>query len=142
MFSCTPVLQVRIASWDSEPDTESNRRGVLGSSPSRRKRLALACDSPFLTLKGKQMKDKAKIVFLALACMNAVGFFVGIVDTTTSRNSGHYDHNFRGGLDWVNDGHNGCVYKSYFSFTNFGYVAACELLRKRFEYEGIDKAFK
>jgi hypothetical protein len=83
------------------------------------------------------MSPVFKKVCLAVACWNLIGFVVGIGVTWDERSGEH---------DWHNGGqinvHTGCIYHSASSFTNLGYVTACELFRKRFDYEGIDKAFK
>jgi len=44
-------------------------------------------------------------------------------------------------IDARTNGQNGCVYRSISSLANPGYVLACELFRKRFEYESIGKVF-
>lgn len=82
-----------------------------------------------------------KTITMVTLVWNVIGFMTGLVSTVIERDSGHYENNGFGGLMWVSDGLSGCVYRSASSFTNPGYIASCELFRKRFAYEGVAKAF-
>lgn len=67
-----------------------------------------------------------------------IGFFVGSLATLAERDSRTYDpksHSF------VDSSLSGCVYKSAAPLINPGYVAGCELFRRRFSHEGIEKVF-
>lgn len=61
------------------------------------------------------------------------------MNTIHQRDSGHFEV-VGDRYSFVNNNLSGCVYKSLSSFTNPGYVLACELFRKRFEYEGVLRA--
>lgn len=76
-----------------------------------------------------------QIVALVLGVWNILGMTVALFNTA----------NERSGCAWckpVIEPKSGCVYKSYASFTNPGYVFACEMFRKRFELEGIHSEVK
>ncbi len=67
---------------------------------------------------------KVKIM-LALLVWFAFGFITGMMETLSER------------TDFKNP-RTGCVYESYATFLMPGRIAACELFRKRFEYEGLE----
>lgn len=81
-----------------------------------------------------------QFILLIFGAWNVLGFLIGGMDTGNER--GGTQQCTGSGPTWkceVVDIHSGCVYKSFASFTNVGYVVACELFRKRFEIEGVIK---
>lgn len=78
------------------------------------------------------MKERLKLIALALFAWNVIGFVIGICVTYDARS----DYRFESGKT-IDISKSGCVYSSAASFTNVGYVAACELYRRRFAIEGV-----
>ncbi len=79
---------------------------------------------------------------LTIMVWNALGFVLGTAATVIERDSHHYESDDKGHFKSIDDGRTGCIYRSYSAFTNPGYVAACEMFRKRFEIESLEKALK
>lgn len=81
------------------------------------------------------MKAYSGQILIILSVWFGIGFLIGAITTASERDAGHYDdHKF------VSDGRSGCIYRSLAVFMSPGYVAGCELFRKRFEYEGFERA--
>lgn len=68
----------------------------------------------------------------------AIGFLVGSLATVAERDSRTYDAKSR---TFKDSSLSGCVYKSAAPLINPGYIAGCELFRRRFSHEGIEKVF-
>lgn len=72
----------------------------------------------------------SKEIGIALAYLSAwvfgVGFLMGFFATIDARTNNQ----------------TGCVYRSVSSLANPGYVMACELFRKRYEYGNISEVFQ
>lgn len=64
----------------------------------------------------------------------AVGFVAGAMVTIDYRTDTRWDSAAKTAVDISRSG---CVYKSAAAFINPGYIAACELFRRRFEVEGF-----
>lgn len=79
-----------------------------------------------------------QIISIGLLVWFGAGFLCGAMDTLDSR-AGSFE-TVDGKLVRMHQ-KSGCTYNSLVSVLSVGYVASCELFRKRFEYEGIDKVW-
>lgn len=71
-----------------------------------------------------------------------IGAMIGFIDSSDEQRHGEFVKNDKGEMQWVKQPKSGCIYNSLSAFTNPGYILTCELLRNRFEYEGVDQVFK
>jgi hypothetical protein len=85
---------------------------------------------------------RLKFIAAILLAVNALGFFIGCMDTINARGSGHYTPVANGGLIWISDNRSGCTYETFSALMSPGYIVACELFRKRFSHDRIEKVFK
>lgn len=91
------------------------------------------------------MKQYLIPILLGLSVWSGTGFLVGILVSANERQQNyHWDYSVdeKHPQKVIEPGRSGCVYKSIAPLLNPGYVIGCELFRKRFEKEGIEKVFQ
>ena len=84
---------------------------------------------------------KYQIAFLSFTMWSVLGFLIGALETELERSAGSWEKDGEK-IIFASEEKNGCTYKSLATFTNLGYLAACELFRKRFEINGIQEVIK